>query len=39
MIHDYGKDGGMYVFSGCIANVNRKLLNKDDTRSPDDEKF
>ena len=38
-IHDYGKDGGMYIFSGCIANVNWKLLKKDDARSPNDEKF
>ena len=38
-IHDYGKHGGMYIIPGCIANVNRKLLNKDHTRSPNDEKF
>ena len=37
-IHDYGKDGDVYIFPGCIANVSWKLLNKDDTRSPN-EKF
>ena len=37
-IHDYGKDGGMYIMPGCIANVNWKLLNKDETRSANDEK-
>lgn len=35
-IDNCGKDGGMYI---CIANVNWKLLNTDDTRSPNDEKF
>ena len=35
-IHNYGKVGGMYIFPGCIANVN---LNKDDTRSSNNEKF
>ena len=29
----------MYIFPGCIADVNRKLVNKDDTRSPNDKKF
>ena len=38
-IRDYEKDGDMYIFPGCIANVNGKLLNKDDTKSPNDEKF
>ena len=26
VIYDYRKDGGMYIFPGCIANVNRILL-------------
>ena len=34
VIHDYGKDIGVY-----IANVNWKLPNKDDRRSPNAEKF
>ena len=38
-IHDYGKDGGMYIFPGCIANVNWKLLNTDDIGSLNDETF
>ena len=37
--HDYGKDSGMYILPGCIANVNSKLLSKDNTSSPNNEKF
>ena len=29
----------MYIFPGCIANVNYKLLHNDDIRSPNDEYF
>lgn len=29
----------MYIFPECIAYVKWKLLNKNATRSPDDEKF
>ena len=39
LVHDYGKDGGMYIFPECVTNANWKLLNKDDKRSPNDEKF
>ena len=38
-IHDYGKDGVLYIFPECPADVNWKLLNKYDTMSPNDEKF
>ena len=33
------KDGGMYILPKCIASIKSKWLNKDDTKSSDDEKF
>ena len=32
------KDGGMYILPECVASIKSKLLNKDDTKSPN-EKF
>ena len=33
------KDGGMYILPECIASIKTQCLNKDDTKSPNDEKF
>ncbi len=33
------KDGGMYILPEFIASIKTQCLDKDDTKSPDDEKF
>jgi hypothetical protein len=33
------KDGNMYILPECIANIKSEWQNKDDTKSPNDEKF